>query len=392
MSSVTTLGQLVADGRLILNDGYRTKQAELGEPGMPILRVAEVLDGSIAPALGDYVREEYRRVIGSKMSRPGDVIVTTKGTVGRVAIIRQSMAEFVYSPQLCFFRPTPASGIDSGFLYQWFRGREFQHQALSVQSQTDMAPYINLSDLRRMTITLPSRSEQRAIADTLGALDDKIESNHRMAKTLDALVATTYEQAIAGCALAPMGTAIIVSTGSAFSGAHFSKPGIGRPLLRIRDLKTYKSQTWTTEARRDEIVIQPGDVVAGMDAEFRATVWLGSSSLLNQRVCRFSPRRGVSRAFALHSARRDLASAEASKTGTTVIHLNKSDIDRFAVPALDDTAHDRLARSTDYLLDTLVAAAQESRTVAALRDVLLPELLSGRLRVPDAREHVEAVV
>lgn len=36
-------------------------------------------------------------------------------------------------------------------------------------------------------------------------------------------------------------------------------------------------------------------------------------------------------------------------------------------------------------------ATRESRTLAALRDALLPELLSGRLRVPEARERVEAV-
>jgi type I restriction enzyme S subunit len=176
---VTTFAELAARGSLLINDGYRTKVTELGRPGYPVLRVAEIAEGSVTPSYGDFVRLEYRDKIGYKLSQSGDVLLTTKGTVGRRAIMPSLPAEFAYSPQLCFFRALDDS-IDNRWLYYWLGGSEFWQQAAGVAQQTDMAPYISLRDLRAIEIEPPPIEEQRGIAATLGALDDKIESNHRL--------------------------------------------------------------------------------------------------------------------------------------------------------------------------------------------------------------------
>jgi type I restriction enzyme, S subunit len=181
---------------------------------------------------------------------------------------------------------------------------------------------------------------------------------------------------------------LTVTTGSAFKGTEFCPPGIGRPLLRIRDLKTFVSQTWTTEERSDETTIRPGDIVVGMDAEFRATLWLGEASVLNQRVCSFVPKEGTSRAFVLAALAPELRRAEAGKTGTTVIHLNKADIQQFMVPALSSSQHLTLGLRTEPLLDLVVSRAEESRLLIKIREVLLPALLAGHVRAVDVHEVV----
>ncbi len=202
------------------------------------------------------------------------------------------------------------------------------------------------------------------------------------------LARAQVDAATDGCGLGPYSEWLTVLMGSAFRGADFAAPGVGRPLLRIRDLKTFQSQTWTTEHRSDEVVIHPGDIVVGMDAEFRATLWLGEDSVLNQRVCSFAGRGEVGRAFILAALEPQLAFQEGAKSGTTVIHLNKADIDTFRVPRMSGEEHHLLAAATEPLIDLVVAKSQETRKVAALRDALLPELLSGRLRVPEAAEAV----
>lgn len=202
----TTLGALVANGRLILGDGYRTKQAELGRPGVPILRVRDVQDGFLKPDLSDYVSESYRRQFASKVSRPNDVVVTTKGTVGRVARISQSDPEFVYSPQLCFFRvPVENSGLDPTFLYYWFRSPEFQDQARRVKAQTDMADYVNLVDMRAIRIVVPPFERQQRIAMSLAAFEAKIELNRRMNETLDQLANEIFRREVTEAARADSG-------------------------------------------------------------------------------------------------------------------------------------------------------------------------------------------
>jgi type I restriction enzyme M protein len=177
-----TLGDLARKGKLAVNDGYRTSKAELGSHGVPILRVAEVLDGRIEPAFKDFIRIEYRGKFANKTSSAGDIVVTTKGTVGRVACIREDHPEFVYSPQVCYFRVLDPEFIDSCWLYHWFRSSAFQSQALSVRGQTDMADYINLADMRDMSIILPPIDRQRSLAEVLAALDQQVTINDQINK------------------------------------------------------------------------------------------------------------------------------------------------------------------------------------------------------------------
>lgn len=84
--------------------------------GIPILRVAEIGDGFLAPKSEDRIGEEYRDVIGVKLSRAGDVLLTTKGTVGRRAIVPESGTGFAYSPQVCFFFRVLDDSIDRRWL------------------------------------------------------------------------------------------------------------------------------------------------------------------------------------------------------------------------------------------------------------------------------------
>lgn len=248
---------------------------------------------------------------------------------------------------------------------------------------------IRQAELVKVTLELPSVAEQRVIAEVLGALDDKIESNRRLQRTLLDLATAVYELAVRDVRLTGYETALELDLGSPFKGEYFTTPGVGRPVVRIRDLKTFVPQVWTTERRDDEHVVSPGDVLVGMDAEFRSTIWTGQPGVLNQRMCRFRPRDGVARVFALLGIRDDLDFCERAKSGTTVIHLNKSDIERFQVPALSPAEHDTLRQKADPLIERVVIAAKESRDLAAIRDALLPELLMGRMRVKDAERVAE---
>lgn len=253
-------------------------------------------------------------------------------------------------------------------------------------------PKLTKDSMLKLEVPAPSRDEQRAIAGVLGALDDKIESNRRILETAKRLITAEHQYVVSSVDDEPYGVRLDVQMGAPFKGEYFSEIGYGRPLIRIRDLKTFSSQVWTTESRADEIGIVPGDILVGMDAEFRSTIWLGDAGVLNQRMCRFVPRKGVSRSFAWLAIQPELEYCERAKSGTTVIHLNKGDIDQFRVPRLSDEQHEELSMVTEPVFDRLVVAGREISSLSGLRDALLPELLAGRLRVRDAERVVEEVV
>ena len=110
---------------------------------------------------------------------------------------------------------------------------------------------------------------------------------------------------------------------------------------------------------------------------------------MNQRVCVFAPKANVPAAFLRSTLDPQLAHIEATETATTVIHLGKGDIDRFV--ALLPPAAVRLAYAEviDPHYARIVANKQTCRTLSALRDTLLPRLISGQLRLPEAQAQIE---
>ena len=267
---------------------------------------------------------------------------------------------------------------------------------------------------------LPPLAEQKAIAAVLGALDDKIELNRRMNATLEAmsralfqswfvdfdpvraklegrkpagldsataaLFPTTFDETAAGHI--PHGWRIgsiyeiaNVIYGAPFASSLFNSEKLGKPLIRIRDLPNESPAVFTIEVHPKGYLLQPGDIAVGMDGEFRAYLWAGIESWLNQRVCVFRPKPGFSAAFVRNSIIAPLALVEATETATTVIHLGKNDIDRFTVMIPNALVAEAFKRQCQPWYDQIVANKQQSRTLATLRDTLLPKLLSGELSV-----------
>ena len=183
---------LLQEGALVINDGYRAKNSELSDTGIPFARAGNI-DGGFHFEDADRVPTHTLAKVGLKRSLPGDVVFTSKGTVGRFAFVREETPEFVYSPQLCYWRSGDVSRIHPRWLFYWMNGREFLLQFKSVAGQTDMADYVSLRDQRAMKITLPPLPEQKAIAAVLGALDDKIELNRRMNATLEAMAQALFQ-------------------------------------------------------------------------------------------------------------------------------------------------------------------------------------------------------
>ena len=186
------VGDLINEGRLFIGDGYRAKNSELTPTGLPFARVGNINNGFHFDQADHFPVEDLGKV-RDKVSRPGDVVFTSKGTVGRFAFVHPETTRFVYSPQLCYWRSLDHNLIDPRFLFYWMSGREFFVQFKGVASQTDMAEYVSLNDQRHMHITLPSVSEQRAIAHILGALDNKIELNRQMNETLEAMARAIFQ-------------------------------------------------------------------------------------------------------------------------------------------------------------------------------------------------------
>lgn len=186
--------ELIAQGALQIGDGYRAKNDELGGAGTIFLRAGHVRDTHIDFGGADRFQTTDNSKFKDKVSRSGDVVVTTKGnSTGRVAFVTRDMPEFVYSPHLSYWRSLDETRLCQGFLRAWSRGAEFRCQLDAMSRSTDMAPYLSLSDQKRLRITLLPVAEQREVAALLDELDDRITLLRETNATLEAIAQALFK-------------------------------------------------------------------------------------------------------------------------------------------------------------------------------------------------------
>jgi type I restriction enzyme, S subunit len=309
---------------------------------------------------------------------PADVLINITGdSVARCAIAGSDIGPARVNQHVAIIRPN--NRLCPGFLQRVLVAQGMKAHLLSLSRGGGTRKALTKADLSELKIPVPPLSIQQSIAEVLQSFDDKIAANRDAERRKADLIALHYDRAVKHQRHEVAFFAVFdVTYGEPFKGTQFAAPEIGRPLIRIRDLKTQSPKIWTTETRPGETVIRPGEVLVGMDAEFRPTWWLGSPGLLNQRVCRIK--------------KRPLAAIEGYKTGTTVIHLNKSDLmsTQVVIPEIDATRDARPL--ADALLESRVQDVFERQRLETLRDALLPGLMSGRIKVKDAEDRVGEVL
>ena len=169
--------------------------------------------------------------------------------------------------------------------------------------------------------------------------------------------------------------------GAPFSSKLFNTDGTGKPIIRIRDLKEQAFNTYTTEVHPRGYIIQPGDIVVGMDGEFRPYIWRNEEAWLNQRVCVFKPKNQLDKAYMMFSIKPLLNMIEKTQVATTVIHIGKKDSDAFEIILPNRELLDKYGKVDAPIFEKIVNNGLENKRLAQLRDALLPRLMSGEIDV-----------
>lgn len=384
---MTTLGDLAREEVLEFSDGYRTKRNEHATVGFRILRAGDVRDGRIHLDGPDFVDVDYAQAIGSKVAREGDVVLTTKGTVGRAGLVAALTENVVYSPQVCYFRSRRPDVIDLRFLHHWLSSPEFTDQAGYLKSSTDMAPYISLRDLASTRIELPPLPTQRAIAEVLGALDDKIAANDQVSRQADLLAAALTERRL--LLLRPIEEVAEVVMGTSPKGETLNESGDGVEFFQgVRDfgMRVPSSRVFTTAPIK---MAGRGDLLISVRAP------VGTINRADRDLC---VGRGLAAARSrtpnvlFHALRRASTWQAFNGEGTVFGSINQTDLRRTPIPWAEDEVITALERTLEPIEQRIDQAQAESRHLATLRDTLLPHLMSGRITVRDAEKQVAQVL
>jgi type I restriction enzyme S subunit len=149
-----------------------------------------------------------------------------------------------------------------------------------------------------------------------------------------------------------LGDVADVQNGAPYDSAFFNSDGDGMPLLRIRDVGRDETDTFYSGPYDDGEIVSAGDLVIGMDGNFKRAIWEGRDVLLNQRVCRINFQSDlVNRRFVFLVLQGYLDAINEATPSITVKHLSSKTIADLLLPLPPRSEQDRIVA----VLDTSIA-------------------------------------
>lgn len=397
--------ELEEAGLLLIQDGnhgeYRPRPQEFNETGTAFIRAADMGEGVLKFSSAQRINEAARARIRKGVGAPLDAIISHKGTVGKVAFVPAESPHFVCSPQTTFWRSLDHQVIDPRYLYNYLRSEPFISQLRAIEHESDMAAYVSLTQQRRLSVTVPPIAVQRSIAGLLGALDDKIAVNERIAITYEQLLQCRYTEL--GLAEEPDPETAVPVTDFVTFNPKVSKPSADEPIyVEMAALHTHRASisSWTRRVPKSGPRFMNGDTLLAritpclengktgyVDFMEDGEVGLGSTEFI---VMRSLP--GVPSELSYFLARdsRFREHAIRNMVGTSGRQrVSAADAANYLVNQPDADALAAFGKEVSAAFAHTKSLQSESRILATLRDTLLPQLMSGRLRVKDAEKIVE---
>lgn len=429
---VANLEELTADGESITYGVVKPGEEDLG--GVAFIRGGDIANGRILSdqlrTISPIVSAQYRRTL----LRGGELLVSLVGNPGQVALVPPAMAGANIARQVGLVRLRPS--IDAQFAL-YYLSSPMGQSALGAQSLGSVQQVINLRDLKRVEIPLPPLNEQRAIAAVLGSLDDQIEQNRRTGAKLEGLARAVFKawfvdfepvkaKAAGATAFPGMPPAAFVALPDRLTDSFLGPIPQEWGLKTVGDAATLSKQQLQPQDHADEsfehfsipaydagqnpvvepgsgiksqkFVVAPGCVLLSKLNPRIPRVWLPSLANARRQIASTEflvviPSPGWTREFFYclfqQGDFRDSLTQSASGTSNSHQRVRPNDLlDRPLVvppkPILDAFAEMVIPQFA--LREALHA---ESSKLAALRDYLLPRLLSGRVRVRDAETLLE---
>ena len=383
--------------------GYTTNDlVDTPKEGAISLSPKNIINGELNLEQCTYIKWDKYYESPEIMINPNEIVITKTGSsVGRTTFVRRVVHPMTLNPQLVVLKNISEN---AEFLSYYIKSALFQSVLKSIVVGSAI-PTLSQKNLANIMINVPKEVEdQRRIASILSSLDRKIELNNKINADLEEMAQAIFKNWFVDfepfkdgkfvdseLGMIPEGWKVgspyeyvKVVYGAPYKSAKFNDNGDGLPLIRIRDLKSCNPQFYTPEILPQTEYVNMGDIVAGMDAEFVPHIWKGKTGLLNQRVCKLMPQQtSISNLFVLYLMKPELEFVQSYKTGTTVSHLGKADIDKFVVVLPPLKVVEECSKILDSILQRIKNISAESRNLSTLRDTLLPRLMSGELEVPE---------
>ena len=410
--------------------------------GVPVIRGGNLTCGRFNPEkfvfLTDYKADELLNA----NAYPGDIVFTHRGTLGQVGLVPEGSSERYVISQSQMKLTCDPDLADPPYIYYFFKSPVGQYALLMHTSQTGV-PAISrpVTSLKSIRLPLPPLPEQRVIAHILGTLDDKIELHRRMNQTLEAMARALFKSWFVdfdpvrakmadrgpglpkhlgdlfpdrlvdselgkipeGWEVVPLSEIMNFKEGPGIRHWQYTNSAEGTRFINIRciqdgDLLLSTSNRITTEEADGKYAhfhLKEGDIVVSSSGTLGRSAVVRKAHLpllLNTSVIRFRPIGGVTSFSYLHGYLNSsifLDELKSSASGSVQKNVGPTHLKKMRVLFPPYNCIERYEEIAGPFLQKANIKRTDNAALTALRDTLLPRLVSGEVRVNVYDQRIE---
>lgn len=391
-----------------------SKKHKFDKDKIILINTSDVLEGKVLNH--EYVQNENLKGQFKKSFQKNDILYSEiRPQNKRFAYIDFHSDDYVASTKLMVLRKK-SEMITSKFLYQILKSDDLINELQAIaESRSGTFPQITYNELSRMKIKLPPLEEQKAIAHILSTLDDKIEVNNQINKTIENMAQAIFKQWFVdfefpnkdGEPYKSSGGEMVESelgmipkgwevkgldeiaeflNGLAMQKFRPTESEKAYPVLKIKELRqgrTDESSDLCSSNIDEKFIVRDGDIIFSWSGSLLVDIWCGGICGLNQHLFKVtSDKFDKWFIYQWNKYHLDRFDRIAKSKATTMGHIKRKDLSDSKVLVPSNDVYLKAVQHQKYLFEKIKFLKIEMKRLEEIRDSLLPKLMSGEIRIP----------
>lgn len=376
----------------LITSSKRIFAREYQKEGIPFYRGKEIIEkhngNSVSTEL--YISKKRYDEIKSKygVPVPGDILLSSVGTLGVPWLVDEEKFYFK-DGNLTWLRCNEK--CIPKFLYLWFNSAEAKNQ-IEVMCIGSTQKALTIDALNKFNVSLPPFEVQKKICNVIYSIMDKIRTNDEINRNLSEQAKALFEEELLKFDSVPDGwkEGSLIDIADYLNGLAMQKfrpsgDENGLPVLKIKELRQGycdANSDLCSPNIKQEYIIHDGDVIFSWSGSLLVDFWCGGECGLNQHLFKVTSKKydkWFYYAWTLYHLDRFIAVAD--DKATTMGHIKREELSKAEILIPDSDSYKRIGEVLGPLYDMIISKRVENRKLAALRDELLPKLMSGEIDV-----------
>lgn len=377
--------------------GSNIKVSCFVDSGVPVLNGSNLEGFSLSEKTFRYVTRKKADSLNKANAHRGDIVITHRGTLGQIVFIPQDSKYDRYVISQSQFRVRCNDKVLPEYLVYYFHTPIGQHKLLSNASQVGVPALARPSStFQQIEVVLPELSIQKCVVEIISTIQKKIVNNQELNDNLYAQAKAIFDNHFINIDAIPAGwrKGNLLDIANYLNGLAMQKfrpqgHEIGLPVLKIKELRQGScddSSELCSLSIKPEYIIHNGDVVFSWSGSLLVDIWCGGTCGLNQHLFKVTSDlydKWFYYLWTAHHLARFIAIA--ADKATTMGHIKREELAKAEVLIPCEEDYTSFNSIMQPIFELIISNRIESRKLAALRDELLPKLMTGEIDVSDVQ-------